>query len=236
MAGTIGILHIGNESEKNPNISSVIEKALKEQEYSLIEIIEKEQIGLLDGLVISLEKSSDYVSAFQWLIDLKENYSLFIWILSADKESEMIKLYPHLSKNSVIEIIESNQGIENLGIVIKNAMNYKKQLLSESKIRKVSDSHFLDASKLSLVVHDKSIALTRKEFKLIQLLYENLENVVTYNEINKVIYGESASESTAKYKVANFVFHIRSKLKKQTYFEIEIIRTKGYVLTSSKVN
>ncbi|WP_207695812.1 hypothetical protein DOK67_0001474 [Enterococcus sp. DIV0212c] len=234
MGNTIGLLPIRNDSERNDKIRLLLKSVLHEQNYSLIEITEKKQIGLLDGLIINLEQSSDYVKAFQWLIDLQEDYSLFIWILCAEKNSEMTQLYPHLSKNSVIEIIQSGEGFENLGIVIKNAINYKNQLLNREKSKKLSDSHFLDPSKLSLVVHNKIIALTLKEFKIIELLYENMENVVTYNEINEVIYGASKGETLEKYRVANFIFHIRNKLKEQSYFEIELIRTKGYLLTTSK--
>ncbi|WP_086315447.1 hypothetical protein A5821_002932 [Enterococcus sp. 7F3_DIV0205] len=234
MENTIGLLHIRDDSEQNDHIELLIKRALIEQQYSLIEITEKEQIGALDGLVLQLEKSSDYVKAFQWLIDLKEEHSLFIWILSEGKDSELTKLYPHLSKNSVIEIIESDQGVEELGIKIKNALNYKNHLLNRIEPKKISDHHYLDPAKLSLVVHDKIIALTRKEFKIIELLYENLENVVTYEQINEAIYGNSTGESLEKYRVANFIFHIRNKLKEQSYFEIEIIRTKGYLLTYSK--
>ncbi|MBO0474052.1 helix-turn-helix domain-containing protein [Enterococcus ureasiticus] len=234
MENTIGILHIRDDSEQNDNIGLLIKKALNEQSYSLIEITEKKQIGLLDGLVINLEKSSDYVKALQWLIDLQEDHPLFIWILNGENDSELTKLYPHLSKNSVIEIIPSDQGVEMLEIVIKNALNYKNQLLNKARTKKASDKHSLDASKLSLVVHDKIIALTRKEFKIIELLYENLDNVVTYKEINEVIYGAATGKSLEKYRVANFIFHIRNKLKEQSYFEIEIIRTKGYLLTYSK--
>ncbi|OJG51768.1 hypothetical protein RV06_GL001524 [Enterococcus haemoperoxidus] len=212
----------------------MIKRDLNEQQYSLIKITEKEQIGTLDGLVIHLEKASGYVKAFQWLIDIQEDHSLFIWILCGEKGSELPKLYPLLSKNSVIEIIESDQGIEALGIKIKNALNYKNHLLNREEPKKISDHHFLDPAKLSLVVHDKIIALTRKEFKIIELLYENLDNVVTYDQINDAIYGTSTGEALEKYRVANFIFHIRSKLKKQSYFEIEIIRTRGYLLTSAK--
>ncbi|WP_206911844.1 hypothetical protein IGL98_000612 [Enterococcus sp. DIV0840] len=234
MENTIGILHIRDDSEQNDNIGLLIKKALNEQSYSLIEITEKKQIGLLDGLVINLEKSSDYVKALQWLIDLQEDHPLFIWILNGENDSELTKLYPHLSKNSVIEIIPSDQGVEMLEIVIKNALNYKNQLLNKARTKKASDKHSLDASKLSLVVHDKIIALTRKEFKIIELLYENLDNVVTYKEINEVIYGAATGKSLEKYRVVNFISHIRNKLKEQSYFEIEIIRTKGYLLTYSK--
>ncbi|MBO0439839.1 helix-turn-helix domain-containing protein [Candidatus Enterococcus ikei] len=234
MDNTIGILHIRDDSEQNDNIGLLIKKVLNEQSYSLIDITEKTQINLLDGLVINLEKSSDYIKALQWLIDLQEDHPLFIWILNGEIDSELTKLYPHLSKNSVIEIIPSDQGFEMLGIVVKNAINYKNQLLNSRRIKKTSDDHSLDASKLSLVVHDKIIALTRKEFKIIELLYENLGNVVTYDEINEVIYGATRGEKLEKYRIANFIFHIRNKLKEQSYFEIEIIRTKGYLLTYSK--
>ncbi|EOL50924.1 winged helix-turn-helix domain-containing protein [Enterococcus caccae] len=234
MENTIGLLHIRDDSEQNDHIELLIKRTLIEQQYSLIEITEKEQIGSLDGLVLNLEKSSDYVKAFQWLINLQEEYSLFIWILIEGKDSELTKLYPHLSKNSVIEIIESNQGFEELGIKIKNALNYKNHLLNEIEPKKKSDYHYLDPAKLSLVVHDKIIALTRKEFKIFELLYKNLDKVMTYEQITEVLYGNSLGKSLEKYRVANFIFHIRNKLEEQSYFEIEIIRTKGYLLTYSK--
>ncbi|EOL49874.1 helix-turn-helix domain-containing protein [Enterococcus caccae] len=235
MENTIGILHIGEESDVNENIALVIKKAFdEEQSCSLITVTEKSQIASLDGLVINLEQSSDYVKAFQWLIHLQEECSLFIWILCSEQNSELIRLYPHLSKNSVIELVSYDQGIENLGTIIKNAINYKNHLLYQMGPKKEEHDHFLDASKLCLVVHETRITLTRKEFKIIELLYQNIEDVVTYHEINEVIYGNSTGEPIEKYRVANFIFHIRNKLKEQTYFEIEIVRTKGYILTCPK--
>ncbi|MGX7244561.1 winged helix-turn-helix domain-containing protein [Enterococcus quebecensis] len=233
MENTIGILHISTDSKQNHNVGILIKRALNEQSYSLIDITEKEQIELLDGLIINLEETSDYLKALQLLIELQDNHSLFIWILSGENNSELIKLYPHLSKNSIIEIIQKDQGLETLGIVIKNAINYKNQLLNNLNLKNTQNHHCLDSSKLSLIVHDKIIPLTQKEFKIIELLYGNIDNVVTYDEINKAIYGDSTGELLEKYKVANFIFHIRNKLKEQSYFEIEIIRTKGYLLTYS---
>lgn len=235
MGNTIGILHFETDSEQNNNFDKLIKTVLNEQDYSLIEIKEKKQIDLLDGLIIKVEKSSNYVQVFQWLIDLQDDFSLFIWILCGDEESELVKLYPHLSKNSVIEILKSDHNVETLSTVIKNAINYKNYLLNKTEEKKVSEDHFLDQSKLSLVVRDKIITLTRKEFKIIELLYQNMGKVVTYHEINQVIYGDLMEDPIAKYRVANFIFHIRSKLKAQSYFEIEIVRTKGYVLTCSKI-
>ncbi|WP_430602054.1 hypothetical protein IGJ02_002264 [Enterococcus sp. DIV0724b] len=231
MENIIGILHIGTNFEQNNNTGLLIQEALSDPSYALIEVAEKKQIGSLDGLIINLEKSSDSIQVFQWLINLQEDYSLFIWILCGDEESELIKFYPHLSKNSVIEVFQSNHGIETLSIIIKNALNYKKHLLNQTTSKKITKEIFLDSSKLSFVVHNKSIPLTGKEYKIIALLYKNMGNVVTYHEIDKEIYGESSGKPVAKYRVANFIFSIRNKLKEQNYFEIEIVRTKGYVLS-----
>ncbi|EOL46365.1 winged helix-turn-helix domain-containing protein [Enterococcus caccae] len=234
MENIIGLLHIGTDFEQNNNKRLFIKEALNDPSYSLVEITEKKQMSVLDGLIINLEKSSDSIQVFQWLIHLQEEYSLFIWILCGDEETELTKFYPHLSKNSVIEVFQSNQGFETLSIVVKNALNYKNHLLNQTTVKKRIEDNFLDSSKLSFVVHNKSIPLTRKEFKIVSLLYKNMGNVVTYHEINKEIYGDLTDTTIGKYRVANFIFSIRNKLKEQSYFEIEIVRTKGYILSCSE--
>ncbi|OJG75682.1 hypothetical protein RV12_GL000021 [Enterococcus quebecensis] len=57
------------------------------------------------------------------------------------------------------------------------------------RTKRESVEYFLDAIKLCLVIRKKRIPLTRKEFKIIELLYENMVNIAIYREINEVIYG-----------------------------------------------
>lgn len=118
MKNRIGVLDINDDFEQGSTSNLLINKFFDMQSYSLIEVKEKKQLEIMDGLVIFLEKVSDCAKVFQLLIDLEENISLFIWIVSKEKDSELVNLYPHLSKNSVIEIVELDQDYEELAIII----------------------------------------------------------------------------------------------------------------------
>lgn len=231
MKNGVGILYIKDDYEENSQLDFLDKKIFDEQNISVIEVKGKKQIETLDGLVIFLKKSSDSVKVFQLLIELNESIPLFIWILSKEKDVELNKLFLHLSKNSIIDIMASQEECEELGIKIKNSLNYKKKLLKSIESTELSSDRFLDFRKQSLVVDDKTIELTGKEFKVFDLLYENVGNLVLYDEINSAVYGNSTEKSLEKYRISNIIFHIRNKLKEQKYFKIKTIRTKGYMLT-----
>ncbi|OTN83842.1 hypothetical protein A5819_003661 [Enterococcus sp. 7E2_DIV0204] len=233
MKNTIGLLSIGDNSDKIDNIGQLLRKKLDQEDNSILEISSKSQLNSLDGLVISIDESSDYIIAIQWLVELKEDHPLFVWILSGENHDKLEVLLPSLSKNSVIDIIDSEQVIEVLLAKIKSFLNYKSCLLQSKEEKNISEKSFLDRNKLCLVIDNKIIPLTRKEFQVFELLYQNLGDVVTYEAIHEAMYGERTSLVSEKYRVANLIFHIRNKLKEQFHFEIEIIRTKGYLLTYS---
>lgn len=229
MENLIGLINIGS-TETQIDLS-IFEEKIMLHECSLLEVTDKKFVKKLDGLIINLEKDFSYVEAFQWLIDIQEESSFFIWVFCKHYNEEMVKLFLHLSKNSVIEVFDHKDGIEKLALSIKNAMSYKNYLKKETMVEKDEDGHYLDQKKLSLVVQGKSIYLTRMEFKLISMLYNRFEDVATYQEIKNELFQFEENDNVVRYRIANTIFRIREKLKTQKLLEVAIIRTKGYQLT-----
>lgn len=69
------------------------------------------------------------------------------------------------------------------------------------------------------------------EFFTIEYLYKHAGQTITYEELYKNVWKDTANER--KYRVANVIFHLRKKIEqdvnKPQY--IKTIRSKGYMLT-----
>lgn len=53
---------------------------LKKPSYSLISIKEKQQLKDVDGVIIYVNEQFCLVEAIEWLLELKQRPTLFIWI------------------------------------------------------------------------------------------------------------------------------------------------------------
>ena len=81
-----------------------------------------------------------------------------------------------------------------------------------------------------LYPNEDEISLTRLEYQLMNLLYENPSKGITYEEIYEEVWQTPYKDN--KYRVANLVFHLREKLEKAGGKPsiIRTVRSRGYML------
>ncbi|ALS36828.1 two-component system response regulator VicR [Enterococcus rotai] len=229
MSDRLGIIEI-NSAEDQESIFNGINNGINENyKYEFINIENEEQLEEIAGLMIFANKIVDYIEVCQWLLSLRNRKPLFVWIVCKDYDDNMKELYCKLATNAMIEVIQYDKNNQHLMSKVKQAIDFQNSLLSYKEQKERKATFYLDSQSLKIVVEDKDIYLTRSEFKLFTILYDNLDNPVSYEKIIEIIWPTIDSESY-KYRLANLVFHLRKKLGRQPNIDIQIIRTKGYLL------
>lgn len=225
MSDRLGIIEINSAGDQE----SIFNGINSNYQYELINIENEEQLEEIAGLMIFANQIVDYIEVCQWLVSLRSRKPLFVWIVCKDYDDNMKELYCKLARNAMIEVIQYDRNSQHLMNKVKQAIDFQNSLLSYKKEKEQGETFYLDSQSLKVVIKDKEIYLTRSEFKLFNILYENLENPVSYEEIIELIW-PSIDSKTYKYRLANLVFHLRKKLERQPNIDIQIIRTKGYLL------
>ncbi len=231
MKKRIGLLPIGEEPDMYKRMTESI--CINEKEYDLVSVETEEILSTLDGIVIYVA-NQEKLEMMSWLIELEHQMPLFIWIVYSKPNEQIAQICYELCKHSVITIIDQPHQLSIMKYMIRNAMNYKKSTTERhcAEIKKNQYNFSLDASKMILVYEDSIIRLTRREFMLTSLLFEQMNNVVSYERLEEHLFGKTGSYYQAR--LANLVHLIREKLKVQNYLSIEIIRTKGYMLCTNE--
>ncbi|MBO0474839.1 response regulator transcription factor [Enterococcus ureasiticus] len=187
-----------------------------------------------DLIIIEEIKTINSINIINLLFELRKNFSGLIWVLSAKYEEKNEILY---YKMGVDGISYSDRPSELIQLQLTNALNrnFKKKANSST----ISKSSSLKLNPINSSVHKENgeeISLTRSEYNVLNLLMENLNNTVTYEEMLGVIWNDDKRSN--KYKISNLIFHLRSKvesdLKKPKY--IKTVRSRGYMLKTFKAH
>jgi len=218
----LGIIEINSAS-----IQESLFNSFTNYQYEFINIDNEEQLEEIAGLMIFANQIVDYIEVCQWLVSLRNRKPLFVWIICKDYDENMKELYCKLATNAMIEVIQCETNKQYLMTRIKQAIDFQKSLLSYKKERETT--FHLDSKSLKVTIEDKEIYLTRTEFKLFAILNDNIGDTVSYKILIERIW-PGISSKNYKYRLANLVFHLRKKLRRQTNIDIQIIRTKGYLL------
>lgn len=184
-----------------------------------------------NALLIEVQKSTELPYILQLLIEIKKIPEMLTFIVSSseiiDKTTRTVCL--HLGVNG---IKDATTETAEFSIILKNALDKlyfaKNQFQEHSE--KSGDVFELNPVNLSLSIDDNEIALTKLEYQMLELLYRNLKETVSYEKIYEKIWNDNATGK--KYRVANTIFHIRKKLENNTKNGkcIETVRSRGYRL------
>ncbi|WP_206913257.1 hypothetical protein IGL98_003270 [Enterococcus sp. DIV0840] len=226
MTNRLGVIEINNYDEKKSFVNEIVEN----YEHELVTIKNENQLEEIDGLIISTNKMEDYIEVCHWLVVLRDRKPLFVWIISKEYDDDMKKLYSKLATNSIVEVVKSDIDNQYLLIQIKKAIDFQTKILTYKRDKPQGNIFSLDSQNLKCVVGDNEIHLTRTEFKLFTILYDNIGDAVSYKRLIEIIWPD-ADEMNYKYRLANIVFQLRKKLSRQTYLELQIVRTRGYLLS-----
>jgi len=146
---------------------------------------------------------------------------------------------PKLIENSLLIVISGMGHIENikksfeLGAVdfLKKPFEFEELLIRINRFTKkrnikLSDNIYYSPAQKSLIVDGKTIELSAKEAKFLELLIEKKDSYVSFKEIENKVWNEPILPNT----LAALVKRLRKKIGKDL---IESKRYLGYKLTSS---
>lgn len=187
-------------------------------------------------LIILLEHGLEYVGKIcGQLMKVKREMDALIWVWSTSQNEMNRMVYLKLGADG---IITEKLGKEEWLLIMDNAL---KRNTGEALVEGAgSDS--INSSKSGVTMNhrnrsiisadDEEVQLTSFEYKIMDLLFQNAGETVTYEEIYQAIWKGEATDEKKFYRISNLVFHIRKKLEDElgTSEAIRTVRSKGYVL------
>lgn len=209
-------------------MSQKLDLLLNSANKNLIHVKEKESLEKLDGVVIYLDKQKNLTRVIEWLLFSKSNPSVFIWIVSLSSLDCEQNILFELGANY---ILTSTDEIAKLPYIIKNTFNRLKNTESDSP--KEKNRKLLNEKNQTVLVNKEEKSLTRIEYQMFQELIKNPNNTVNYDTLFKIRnldFSEKIDRVEKISRVANVIFHLRKKTRASVDFQIETVRSKGYLL------
>ncbi|MBO0475297.1 hypothetical protein IGL98_003228 [Enterococcus sp. DIV0840] len=191
----------------------------------------------LDGFLIVDKNCESLFQVSDYVLKIRKQSNTFIWIVSRQLDSIAKVVFLKMGAD---DNFCSEQTIEEVKLKILHSLKRKQEIIKESRIdletylqkkRNTQDQLYLDDQKLILMFNDHEIEFTNIEFKVIKILFDKQEQVVTYEQLHEAIW--KAPYEKENYRIATVIFHIREKIGKVELNAILIktIRSKGYLLT-----
>ncbi|MFD1900923.1 winged helix-turn-helix domain-containing protein [Enterococcus termitis] len=199
------------------------------------EILEENDLKDVDALLICKNQQFGLREICEWVIRIKSHEALPIWVATNERQLEEKSIYLQLG---VCGIFEKDYTVEEIDLSISNnlkAMSVHTQIQEKTY---QGATFKLDPLRLSLSVGKNNVPLTKLEYCLLEILYENKEEVCTYEMLAKTLLGEEVNQDVnqAQSRVANIVCKVRAKIAQVNRGELEMIKTirsRGYMLTLS---
>lgn len=197
---------------------------LKNDGYEVNLISKNEQLIELDGIVLFINHVEDFPNTVEWLLACQKIPSLFVWVVSTIDLNVEKDIVISLGANGVFSKKDS---LSRISLLISNSLSRLEYFKSITNVSK--DDLLLNPSNQSVKVNQFEQPLTRKEYQLLNLLYENRDECVSYQKLIMMLWPNS--RNLKLYNLTNTIFHLREKIKNSEHFTIKTIRSKGYMLT-----
>lgn len=170
--------------------------------------------------LIIFDNSSNILEKFIEVFKLTKSYNFNIpTIVLEDKEVENLSLYKFCNTYSILpKTVDEN--------ILFNAADLAINFLYSNRKVQFEKGFYFDISREILFQDKKVIKLTRTEKKLIKLLAENSNSLVTYEDIAIKVWG---NKNFSIFSLRNVVRQIR---KKTDELFIQNSSNRGYVLTT----
>lgn len=204
-----------------------------------VELLKKEAplAGLenVHGVIIQnscLEKSD---SLFELVVDIKNNFSVPIWIYS--KKNSMTNKLINL-KLGVLGDIDDSTSVTELLITISNTLKHIYKKNNNSNFSKVDNEkketlfELVPTNNSLKIAEGEEIVLTRLEYQFTSLLLSKPNEVFTYQQIAEHVWDSEELHEQKIYRVTNLSFHLRLKLKHHNFNHkvIKTVRSRGYMV------
>lgn len=217
---TIGYLPLSTNLDKDH--ASALELTFHDVQKFDYEQIDLKEISRLDAIVIQDDESKFTETICELLVYVRNHSETLIWIVSEQLPKLNRKIY---TKLGIDGLAGKESEPDEVASLLLNAL---KRINNRPKEQKLTVE--LDPNSLSVIVNDEPIRLTKSEFQLIELLHQNIENVVSYEEIRKYIWKNSVGDQ--QYRISNLAFLLRKKVK-ESAVDVITVRSKGYMLTTT---
>ncbi|GGC97162.1 winged helix-turn-helix domain-containing protein [Enterococcus wangshanyuanii] len=199
------------------------------------EVVKETDLKGLDALLICKNQQFGLREICEWVIKIKTHDSVPIWIATNEQHLGEKNIYLQLG---VCGIFEKDYTIEEIDLSIGNSLQAMKNH-GETQTTTYSGSSFtLDPLRLALSIGKNNVPLTRLEYCLLEVLYENKGEVCTYKMLAEALLGKESQTNVdlAQSRIANIVCKVRAKISHVNRGELELIKTvrsRGYMLTLS---
>lgn len=217
---TIGYLPLSTNLDKDH--ASALELTFHDVQKFAYDQIDLKEISRLDAIVIQDDENKFTETICELLVYVRNHSETLIWIVSEQLPKLNRKIYTKLGIDGLAGKESEPDEVASL------LLNGLKRINNRSKGQKLTVE--LDPNSLSVIVNDEPIRLTKSEFQLIELLHQNIENVVSYEEIRKYIWKNSIGDQ--QYRISNLAFLLRKKVK-ESAVDVITVRSKGYMLTTT---
>lgn len=198
--------------------------AFFKEKNDLVTVVSQEAINKLNGLIITITDKSQINGVLERLIKMKNGHSFFVWIYSQiplEYEREMMMM---LGAN---DVVMGEESFHYFTSIVENGLKTV-ELISQPHTEKDEKKQLLNEKNQSILINGKEVGLTRKEYQLFSILYENRNQCISYEKLNHSLWAEPLESQ--KYLLANLIFHLREKMKNEGVIDIKNVRSKGYLL------
>ncbi|WP_321386777.1 winged helix-turn-helix domain-containing protein [uncultured Enterococcus sp.] len=192
-------------------------------------------INDLDGVFLKEDSAQNIGKICGMIVKIKEKSNPLIWVFSDEPSSIQKMVYLELGADGAFTVEDKPEVIN---LTIKNSLKRYQRINKNTKMNKSSQAVpgielMFDTLSVRFDGYATKIALTRLEFKLMQLLYDNYQKGVSYQRIHEYMWETSYNNN--KYRVANLIFHLRTKFEKAGVdpMLIRTVRSQGYMLSSA---
>lgn len=172
-----------------------------------IDNFEKE-VSKLDGVIICENGESDTAHTCYVLLKIKEISNVYSWVFSFNQQKNMRMVYLRFG---ALGVITEDYEAEELQVTISNNLEKNKTKLNIGTSVGTEKFQLIHRNHSMKINGRKEIFLTRLEYKIMDILYENRNNTVIYKVLFKAIWGEELLAQKYKVRVANLIFHLREK-------------------------
>lgn len=194
------------------------------------EIIRKKTVSSLSYIVAEVQEASNGIEALEKLktfspdliiTDLKmpdmSGIELIKEIRKENKEICIIVLTAYTNEEYLIELIDMH--IEKYVMKpiyfekLVSALEDCHKLFTSSKfsIKQLPDEYEYDWNQKILLHKNKLISLTKKEILFLELLFKNINNITTYDQLQKAVWQDSVMTDNA---LRSLIRNLRRKLPK----------------------
>ena len=201
--------------------------------------LDEEDIDIfLKQHVLLIETSSieDLPSICQILIKAKEYPELLIYIISSFEKINQVPrtVFLQLGANGVKD---ETMSTKEFSLIVSNTLTKvsaskpSNMCLFDTNLANEEFKVQLNPNNLSIFTNNEEIGLTKLEYQIMDLLYKNKGQAVTYADIYERVWNKHTNidNEEKKSRIANAVFHLRKKLGGDSDC-IKTVRSKGYML------